>query len=89
MAVLAPNLGATVVVYLNGVVQSLAGYSINPWGTGDAAGPGALKFTTAPGLGVSVTADFSYYFPCRFDEDALDFEKFMSAVYSLKKMAFT
>ena len=80
---LAPNVVSK--VYLNGVQQSGGSYTVNAWGT---TAPGTLVFATAPGAGVSITADFSFYFPCRFTADQLDFEKFMAALYQLKKIAF-
>ncbi|HVA15463.1 MAG TPA: DUF2460 domain-containing protein [Stellaceae bacterium] len=81
--ILAPNVVSH--VYLNGVVQSGGSYSVNAWG---AASPGTLAFTTAPGAGVAIAADFSFYFPCRFAADQMDFEKFMAALYAAKKVAF-
>lgn len=89
MPVLAPNLGVTPVVKLNGVTQPGGNYSITLWNTVNAAGPGKLIFVSPPGNGVVITADFSYYFPVRFDDDTLTFEKFLSNVYELKKMTFT
>jgi uncharacterized protein (TIGR02217 family) len=81
--IFAPN--AVSRVALNGVTQSAGSYAVNGWG---AASPGTLVFTTAPGAGVAIAADFSFYFPCRFAADQLDFEKFMAALYQLKKIEF-
>jgi uncharacterized protein (TIGR02217 family) len=81
--ILAPNVVSH--VYLNGVVQSPAGYTVNGWGT---TAPGPLVFATAPGNGVSIAADFTFYFPCRFAADQTDFEKFMAALYEAKKVVF-
>jgi hypothetical protein len=47
-----------------------------------------VTFVTAPGAGVSITADFTYYWPCRFDGDTLPFNKFMSSLYAGKKLSF-
>ena len=80
--VLSPNVVSD--VYLNGVAQS-SGFSVSAWG---AATPGILSFTTAPGSGVVISADFSFYFPCRFAADQLDFEKFMAALWQAKKVEF-
>jgi len=80
--ILAPNGGSRIA--LNGVTQS-GGYTVSAWG---ATSPGMIVFTAAPGPGVSISADFSFYFPCRFTADQLDFEKFMAALYSLKKIEF-
>ena len=81
--ILAPNVVSH--VYLNGVAQSPSSYTVNGWG---ATSPGTLVFTTAPASGVSISADFSFYFACRFAADQMDFEKFMAALYSAKKVAF-
>lgn len=82
--ILAPNVVSH--VYFNGVAQSTGSYTVNGWGS---ASPGTLVFAAAPGSGVSIAADFSFYFPCRFAADQMDFEKFMAALYSAKKVAFT
>ena len=79
----APN--AVNQIYLNGVAQPGTLYSVSSWG---AAIPGAVTFTTAPGAGVVITADFSFYFPCRFLDDSLDFEKFMFQLWQGKKIRF-
>lgn len=79
----APN--AVSAVYLNGVAQSPSSYAVNAWG---AAAPGTIVFNAAPAAGAAVSADFSFYFPCRFAVDQLDFEKFMAALYQAKKVTF-
>lgn len=77
--VLAPN--AVSAVYLAGVVQSPSSYSVD-------STTGLLTFTAAPASGAAITADFSYYFRCRFAEDTVDFEKFMATLYRAQKLAF-
>ncbi len=77
--IVAPNLVSN--VYLNGVVQSPSSYSVN-------ASNGILTFTAAPGSGVVVTADFSYYFRVRFADDAASFENFMYQLWRLKQIKF-
>jgi len=67
-------------VYLNGVAQSSSTYSLTA--------PNALAFTSAPGSGVTVSADFSYAFNCRFLDDQMDFEEFMSNLWRLDSMKF-
>ncbi|MFA5040980.1 MAG: DUF2460 domain-containing protein [Bdellovibrionales bacterium] len=57
-----PVLG-TVVPYLGGVKQT-SGWSIN-------TAAGVLAFTVAPAQGVSVTADFEFDVPVRFDTDSM------------------
>ncbi len=66
-------------VYLNGVHQS-SGYSLTT--------PNTLTFGSPPGSGVVVSADFSYAFHCRFLDDQMDFEEFMSNLWKLGSMKF-
>jgi uncharacterized protein (TIGR02217 family) len=75
----APNIVGA--VYLNGVVQSPSAYAVD-------ADTGILTFTTAPGLGVAVTADFSYFFRVRFTDDTANFENFMVQLWRLKQIRF-
>jgi len=67
-------------VYLNGTVQSPSAYNLTA--------PNVLTFHVAPGAGVAITADFSYAFQCRFLEDDLDFEEFMSNLWKLGSVKF-
>jgi uncharacterized protein (TIGR02217 family) len=69
--------GATA-VYLNGV--SSGGWSISQ--------PNSLVFTTAPGAGVAITADFTYQFLCRFLEDSNDWKQFMINLWEMKSLKF-
>jgi hypothetical protein len=50
--------------------------------------PNTLSFATAPGSGVTVSADFAYAFNCRFLDDQMDFEEFMSSLWKLDSMKF-
>lgn len=59
-----PVNNATLKVYLNAILQS-SGFTVN-YATGE------ITFTTAPGSGVAVTADFEFDVPVRFDTDQLD-----------------
>lgn len=80
--VLAPlTMGA---VYLNGVSQA-SGWSVSGWG---ANVPGVLSFAAAPASGVVVSADFSYYFPCRMSDDTVSFSMFLAGHYRAKKFSF-
>lgn len=79
----APNLGAALNVYLGGMAQNPATYSVSGWGT---ATPGLLAFTTAPGAGVAIAADFSFYFPVRFAADLAEFSEFMHQLWELKQL---
>lgn len=62
-AISKPVSGA-VTVYLNDVVQSGGAYSVNYT-------TGMVTFASAPGNGVTVTADFEFDVPVRFDTDRL------------------
>jgi uncharacterized protein (TIGR02217 family) len=68
-------------VYLNGVAQAPASYGVN-------AATGVLTFNAAPGAGVAVSADFTYFWRVRFVEDAAEFEKFALQLWQLRKLAF-
>ena len=50
--------------------------------------PNTLTFTTAPGVGASITADFAYAFLCRFLDDSQDFENVMSGLWQLGSLKF-
>ena len=67
-------------VYLNGTPQSGGSYGLTT--------PNTLTFTTPPGAGVVVSADFSFAFQCRFIEDQMEFEEFMSNLWKLGSMKF-
>jgi len=67
-------------VYLNGTAQSGSAYSLTA--------PNTLTFTAAPGNGIVISADFSYAFNCRFLDDQMDFEEFMSNLWKLASMKF-
>ena len=77
--IVAPNVVSA--VYFNGIVQDPAGYSVDPM-------TGVVTFNVAPGSGITITADYSYYFRCRFVDDSYAFENFMSQLWQLKKLTF-
>jgi uncharacterized protein (TIGR02217 family) len=79
----APNLGATLTLYLGGVAQSPSAYTVSGWGT---ATPGVVTFNAAPGSGVPIAADFSFYFPVRFAADLAEFSEFMHQLWELKQL---
>jgi uncharacterized protein (TIGR02217 family) len=66
--ILAPNVVSA--VYFNGIIQDPAGFSVDSM-------TGLVTFNTAPGSGLIITADYSYYFRCRFVDDSYAFENFM------------
>jgi hypothetical protein len=67
-------------VYLNGALQSPAGYALTP--------PNTLAFSSAPAGAAIVSADFSYSYNCRFLDDQMDFEEFLSSLWKLESMKF-
>jgi hypothetical protein len=68
-------------VYFNGVQQSLGGLlTQSDWGI--------ITFAVPPAIGTVITADFLYYFRCRFVDDSLAFENFMQRLWTLKKLSF-
>ncbi len=77
--IVAPNVVHA--IYLNGITYNPAAYSVDP-------DTGMVTFNTAPGSGLIITADFTYYFRCRFIDDKYDFENFMYRLWQLKKLTF-
>jgi uncharacterized protein (TIGR02217 family) len=75
------SLGRT--IYVNGTPT--AAVTIADWG---AAAPGTVSFATPPAAGAVLSADFSFYFPVMFSEDAMTFEKFMAALYAAQAVRF-
>jgi len=49
--------------------------------------PNLITFTSAPAAGI-ITADFQFFFACRFLEDEMDFEKFYDKLWSLHECSF-
>jgi hypothetical protein len=47
-----------------------------------------VTFGTAPSSELIITADFTYYFRCRFIDDKYDFENFMYRLWQVKKLTF-
>lgn len=54
-----------------------SGYSVTP--------TGIVVFNPAPAAGQAVTWSGSYYYRCRFKDDALDFSQFMEQLWELKR----
>ncbi len=61
------------------------GWSVSVWGS---PSPGVLTFQGDVGSGIVITADFSYYFPCRMSDDKLAANMFLSQFYGVKRFAF-
>jgi uncharacterized protein (TIGR02217 family) len=77
--IVAPNVVRA--IHLNGIICNPVAYSVDP-------DTGLVTFNTAPGGGLIITADFTYYFRCRFIDDKYDFENFMYRLWQLKKLTF-
>jgi hypothetical protein len=50
--------------------------------------PNTLAFAAAPGAGVLISGDFDFAFQCRFLDDQLDFEQFMSGLWTVASVKF-
>lgn len=50
--------------------------------------PNKVVFSAAPPTGAQIYADFQFFFTCYFDDDQLDFEKFLNQLWQLQKVAF-
>jgi len=77
--IVAPNVVNA--VYLDGITQNSGTYSVDP-------STGLVTFSMAPASGLIITADYSYYFRCRFTDDSYAFENFMFQLWQLKKLTF-
>lgn len=47
-----------------------------------------VEFVSAPADGHEITADFSYYWLCRFSEDTNEFSKIMSKIWESRSVKF-
>ena len=69
-------------VYLGDTLQTLGSdYSV--------VMPNILRFASPVPPLVQVTADYIYYFLCRFDDDLVDYEQFMAKLWSLGSCKFS
>ena len=75
-------------VYVSGVLKTLTtDYTLltDPqWGL-----IYGVNFVSAPANAALITADFSYNWACRFDDDNADFTQFMYQVMDAQKLVFT
>lgn len=83
--VLAPDTSSTINVYLNGSSQAASSYTVNGWSS---TTPGTLVFNSAPTSSQAITADFQYYYPCRFNVDKIAFNLKYSHIYDVKRLPF-
>lgn len=69
----------TINIYVGGDLVDPGDYTITL--------PNLVVFDSAPASG-DVTADFQFFFACRFNEDEMDFEKFMDRLWNLQSCEF-
>jgi hypothetical protein len=79
-AMVPANVGTVSAVYLNGVAQA-GGFTIN-----NTVFAPSVTFVAAPAAGIAVSADFNWYWLCRFDDDSEDAEEFMATLYALQSL---
>ncbi len=78
---------ASVHVSVNGAVQAANAYVLK---TDPNFGlTYAVQFNTAPLAGAAITANFTFNWACRFDDDEQLFQKTMSGRWKHQKIAFT
>jgi uncharacterized protein (TIGR02217 family) len=66
-------------VKLNGVITP--NWAVDP-------STGIITFAGAPIVSQLITATFFYHFRCRFVDDAIDFERFMHQLWTVKELRF-
>ena len=71
-------------VYVNGV-QQMTGWTRFASGN---YGFDSIRFDTPPSVGAVITADFSYYYVCRFNADEYDFDQIWYRFWELKTLDF-
>ena len=67
-------------VYVNGVVQPASNWLFTA--------PNSIGLGSAPAAGATISATFTYAFQCRFLDDDMEFEEFMSTLWKLESMKF-
>jgi uncharacterized protein (TIGR02217 family) len=77
--IVAPN--TVDAIYFDGITQAASSYSVD-------SSTGLVTFETPPSSGLVITADFWYWFRCRFVDDSYPFENFMYQLWQLKKLTF-
>lgn len=81
-----PDLNGAIAVYANGALKTGGGVDYTLLGPGLSVSGAAfmgmyLAWTAAPAA--PVTAQFSFYFRCRLEDDSMDFEQFASQIWTL------
>lgn len=73
--------GLTINVYDNGVLQT-------PGTDYNVVLPNLMVFTVAPTAGHAITADFQFFFNCKFSDDMADFDEFADHFWELQSLPF-
>ena len=87
LPILAPNVVTSVTV-AGAAKSNGTDYGIGTWENGVTPNGTVNFFTGAPGAGAAIVASFSYYFPCRFVDDTMTFDKVMDKRWEVKKIQF-
>ena len=75
------NLNGTPTIFDNGTAISGTHYTIDALG--------GLTFSISPTTGHTITWSGSFYYRCRFDQDTIDWQKFMDRAWQASKVPFT
>ena len=51
-------------------------------------GLNGITFSTAPGAGVTIGLDMTYYYYCKFSDDTNTFEKFLDQIWQIQSLKF-
>ena len=70
------NLNGTPTLYANGAVISSSTYTVGA--------TGVVTFSTSPAANDTLTWSGKFYYRCRFDEDEVEFSKFMNQWWTTK-----
>jgi hypothetical protein len=68
-------------VYFNGIVQDPSHYSVDATNT-------ILNFVSPPPGAAIITADYHFYFRCRFLDDHQDYNQFDRNLWEVKEVRF-
>lgn len=75
------NLNGTPTLFDNGTPIAGGNYTISA--------TGVVQFSVSPTSGHTLTWSGSFYYRCRFDEDALQWKQFLAPFWTVPKVAFT
>lgn len=78
--------GDALLVYVNGVLQTSGVGTASQFGFSGLAD--TITFAAPPAAGAAITASFSYYFLCHFNDDHMDLENFMYQLWQAKSVKF-